>query len=262
MDPSEMVDSKPQKRTFHDLIRQALEKPQVHLIVDLVDNHSEDMLNMFGGIDGLNRALNRYARTFGALVHTVVFDPPSEDMLVQAIAYVQRLHKSVVIIAGTNQAMQNRIAKNAAAGGNVVILLGRAARSEAVVVQHDLVFYMSLSKLSHGGDRLDIENYDFEPFIRLLLTSEQKMPFVGVGYFINSVMWRLGPAHADPSACQEVFQAAREREVVCITKSDNVNPNALPVSSCTANREHPLVQKVLHDVASGNALEEAAQDGV
>lgn len=253
------------KRTFHDLVRQAFERPQVRLVVDLADFDTDDMTNLFDSDASMIKVLARYARSFGALVDTKVYYPPTDDdaglqtrvatqaMVTDLLDYLSALHtRSIFIVASTHPALHNMFAEVCAAKGNVVILLGKDSRDNAVVAQHDLVFYMPVAKLSNHGEKVDLENYDFEKFIRLLLTSEQKMPFVGVKYFINKVMWRLGPGHSDPTVCQEIFQAARDKGIIEMGKSDNVNPNAMPVSSCQADRTNELVQKVLSGMQEGD----------
>jgi hypothetical protein len=234
------------KRTFHDLVKTAFDKPQVRLIVDLADFDSKELVV---------KVLFRYASSFGALVDSKIYTPVGKaewgDDHLQALTtdvvnYVQNSHsRCIYIVVSTNPFMHNQVADLIATRGNIAILLGKESRETAAVTQHDLAFYMPLNRLSNHGEKVDVHNYDFEGFIKLLLTSEQKMPFVGVKYFINKVMWRLGPGYADPTLSQEVFQAAREKGIVEMQKQDNVNPNAMPVSACRVNRSHELVQKVL-----------------
>lgn len=247
------------KRTFHDLVRAAFEKPQVRLIVDVADFDSKELISLFENENSMMKVLFRYARSFGALVDVKIYTAVNNEewendhlasITTDALNYVQApVPRCVYIIVSTNPFMHNQLAELTATRGHVVILLGKEARENAAVAQHDLVFYMPLNKLSNHGEKIDVNNYDFELFVRLLLTSEQKMPFVGVRYFINKVMWRLGPSYSDPTLSQEIFQAARDRGLVEMKKQDNVNASALPVSACRANRSHELVKKVLASIA-------------
>ncbi len=89
----------------------------------------------------------------------------------------------------------------------------------------------------------NLENYDFSEFIQLMVASEDKMPFVGVRFFINKVMWRLG--NTDPQICQEIFHQAEELGVIELYKSTNINEGSPDVSACKLDRENQTVRAAL-----------------
>ena len=99
-------------------------------------------------------------------------------------------------------------------------------------------------------DQFDEESFDYTKFIRLLATSEELMPFVGVNYFVTRVMWRLGDAFREQYACQRLFQSAKDRGFVEIYERANLHSSDNPVSACKLNQENDLVKQVILELES------------
>lgn len=95
---------------------------------------------------------------------------------------------------------------------------------------------------------VDPDDFDYDQLIRLLYESENRMPFVGVRYFIRDVMWRLGEGFKNTSTCQRIFQGAKDRDLVEVYKTSNVNPNRKEVSACRLIRDNDHVTSVIDEV--------------
>lgn len=110
------------------------------------------------------------------------------------------------------------------------------------------MFLVPLNKLMNGAqsappEQVDVNNFDFRPFISLLDETQSRLDFVGVKYFITKVMWRLGIQNQ--RRCQDVFQAAQERGIVEIFEQENIKEGGQPVSACRLNGDNGLVQQIL-----------------
>jgi len=117
----------------------------------------------------------------------------------------------------------------------------------------------TLNSLPQNGEmsvKQDLSDYDFSEFIELLAASEEKMPFVGVRFFINKVMWRLGGN--DVQVSQEIFHQAEELGIVELYKSANINTDAPEVSACRLNRENQLVIDALETTTQSEPEEEVS----
>lgn len=102
------------------------------------------------------------------------------------------------------------------------------------------------SDLGHAS--VDPDEFDYDQLIRLLYESENRMPFVGVRYFIRDVMWRLGEGFKNTTTCQRIFQGAKDRNLVEVYKTTNVNPNRKEVSACRLIRDSDHVTSVIEEV--------------
>jgi len=95
---------------------------------------------------------------------------------------------------------------------------------------------------------VDPDDFDYDQLIRLLHESENRMPFVGVRYFIRDVMWRLGDGFKNTANCQKIFQGAKDRDLVEVYKCANVDPKRKEVSACRLVRKSERVIEVIEEV--------------
>jgi len=253
------------KRTFHDIIYHGFERPRVRLFVDLTDFGSRELIKLFDSPEVLVKTMVRYARSFGSLIDQKLL-PSVESSTEQQYGdllrtSVQELRDfidngpqfpCIYLLVGTHPYMYTDAAEILACRGNVVVVIGKESRENSQVAQHDLIYYLNAAKLADRGEKPEADNYDFAPFIELLLANENRMPFVSAKYFVNKQMWRLGSQN--PELNQRIFQAARDRGLIELGKSENVDAGALPVTTCQLNRNNPLVRGILE------SFEERDQD--
>jgi hypothetical protein len=118
------------------------------------------------------------------------------------------------------------------------------------VLPRDNCAYIPMRSLFEdmGQSSVDPDKFDYDKLIRLLYESEKRMPFVGVRYFIQHVMWRLGTGFKSATLCQRVFQGAKDRELVEVYKFNNIDRNRKEVSACKLVRENARVTEVIEDV--------------
>jgi len=179
------------------------------------------------------------------------------DILTSALTNERRIY----VIVGYNAGLYAGLAKRLLDRGNTVVVVGAPLSQEEV--QKLPFIYCSMDSLLKGGSfqdkaapkKLDIDTYDFQQFIEVLNTSEKKMQFVAVSFFIRKVMWRLG-SHYDDAQKQQIFNKAQEEGIIELFERENIDKEAPPVSACKLNREHSLVKAVLEK----SAQEEAAQE--
>jgi hypothetical protein len=258
----------PPKRTFHDIVYHGFERPRVRLFMDLTDFDSHEMISLFDSAEAMIKTLLRYARSFGSLIDQKVMlpsGPPDDrqyDGLLRSInaefmdfAAVGPAVPCIYLLVGTHPFFGNEAAELLALKGNAVIVIGKDARENAQVIQHDLVYYLSASKLADHGEKPEVENYDFTAFLQLLLVNEKRMPFVSAKYFISKQMWRLGSQN--PETNQKIFQASIDKGLIILGKSENVDAGSMPVTTCKVNREHPLVKETLVKQEAQAKVEEA-----
>jgi hypothetical protein len=266
-----MNNGTPTKRTFHDIVHHGFDRPRVRLFVDLTDYDSRELIQLFDGPEVLAKTMIRYAKSFGSLIDQKVM-LPIETATEQQYgglfrSVIQEIRDFIAsgpqfpciyVLVGTHPYIYNEAAEELAVKGHVVVILGKDARENAQVAQHDLIYYLSAAKLADRGEKPEVDNYDFSDFIQLMLANETRMPFVSAKYFVNKQMWRLGSQN--PEVNQKIFQAARDRGIIELGKSENVEAGAMPVTTCKLNREHPAVQLVLAGAAvwEGTAAKEPA----
>lgn len=127
------------------------------------------------------------------------------------------------------------------AGG--VIALASPRNSRVMDIRSLSALTFSLEEVIQQEDPIDLGSYDFRQFIRLLDANERYLPFVGVQYFVERQMHRLGVSNS--KTCQKIFHQAKEMGIVIVDTRANVDPKAKRVSTCTLNKEHSLVKEVL-----------------
>lgn len=250
----------PVKRTFHDIVHSGFDRPRVRLFVDLTDFDSPALIKLFDSPEVLAKTMVRYARSFGSLIDQKVMLPiDTADEQQQYVDLMRSLVQEVrdfinsgpqfpciYMLVGTHPYLYTDAAELLASKGNVVVVIGKEARENAQIVQHDLVYYLNAAKLADRGEKPEVDNYDFGPFVELLLINEKRMPFVSAKYFVNKQMWRLGSQN--PEVSQRIFQAARDRGIIELGKSENVDVESLPVTTCKLNRENQLVKTLIEGI--------------
>ena len=100
-------------------------------------------------------------------------------------------------------------------------------------------------KLRRPGRRVDFDEFDWTPFIRLMDELEENMPFVGFGWLLKKKL------HTENSGgCvtmqerQELMDRAVDQGVLTLYKVDNIEEGADPVTACKLNRENAVVREV------------------
>ncbi len=97
----------------------------------------------------------------------------------------------------------------------------------------------------NGDGRLELEDFDWHRFVRLVAWLEQRLPFVGVGYLIKKAMTPENVGTADPRDKQAIFQQAEELGLVEVYYKDNIDEQGDPVAACRLQPDHELVSEVL-----------------
>lgn len=181
------------------------------------------------------------------------------DILTSALTTERRIY----VIVGFNAGLYIGLAKRLMSRGNTVVVVGAPMKQEDA--QRLPFSFCSVETMMQGKsapaktapEKLDVENYDFTQFIEVLNTSEQKMQFVAVSFFIRKVMWRLSSSYTDLQK-QMIFNKAQEEGIIELFERDNIDKDAPPVSACKLNREHPLVVSVLERSAEEEEKEESS----
>ena len=89
------------------------------------------------------------------------------------------------------------------------------------------------------------DEYDWEPFVRLIDELEHRLPFVGVRYLVNKVLGAHNCGVEDPRIKRDLINRAVDDELIEMYPVANVGNRADPVTACRLNRvsvqhrEHP-----------------------
>jgi hypothetical protein len=157
----------------------------------------------------------------------------------------QRMNIAILVVGQTNY---TALARKLIDCGVTVMMVGNYQK-ENRTLPRDSCLYVPMRSImvdeSSVTANVDLDNFDFCQFIRLLSASESMMSFVGVRFFIHKVMWRLGSQFKNPYVCQQLFQLAKDRNLVEVYKQENLEHEGKPVSACRLNRETSEVQSVL-----------------
>jgi len=256
-------------------------RPNVGLFVDLdavlIDNHNEDSV-LAPPIEEFARTSGRLSKA--VVYYTTVMEEAdgldAEEWLKRGItpvattaqgvtkddvnlhllfdAHTEILHGSIeicILIVGPTD--YTALARQAISRGITVILVGNYPRDRRVLSRDSCIYLPSRAIFKDDSDEAppvdkkpsaNIESYPFDALIRLLHSSEDRMPFVGARYFINKVMWRLDGMRT-PELKQQLFQRAVDAGVVDIYDVDNVDGTQNKVSACRLNPGHELVAQVI-----------------
>lgn len=92
---------------------------------------------------------------------------------------------------------------------------------------------------------LNLENYDWGAFVKLIDELEHRLPFVGVRYLVNKV---LGPRNCgidDPRQKRDLINRSVDDGIVEMYEVGNVEDRRDPVTACRLDRRNPRVIAVL-----------------
>jgi len=175
----------------------------------------------------------------------------SVPLIVEAmVAGTLRPYIRVLVVSAYNCSIYEDLFAELCTFGITTVAVNVDSSLKIVKSNNPLITYISLDELENlpkdmqiSSPAYDLSDYDFSKFIELLEASEEKMPFVGVRFFINKVMWRLGDV--DQQACQEIFHQAEEHGIIELYKSANINTDSPEVSACKLNRENATVRAAL-----------------
>jgi hypothetical protein len=152
------------------------------------------------------------------------------------------------------------LAQRAIRNGITIILVGNYPRDKRILARDSCIYLPThtIFKNDEEGSQtapkdsdINVDAYPFDGFIRLLNSSEDRMPFVGARYFINKVMWRLDGMHT-PELKQQLFQRAVDAGVVDIYDVDNVDGTDNKVSACRLNKKSSLVSQALESTSDSS----------
>ncbi len=176
---------------------------------------------------------------------------------------VQEEVDTIIIVSGPTK--YTALARRAIHSGVTVLLVGNYPQDQCVLPSDSCIYMPTQRLFSESSEgtpasrreqvaKADTAAYQLSGFIKLLNSSESRMPFVGARYFINKVMWRLKDIDT-PEERREVFQQAVDCNVVAIYDVENVDGTDNKVSACKLNRAHDLVAETL------GTVEKPADDG-
>lgn len=180
-------------------------------------------------------------------------DSVNLDLLfdVHAAALQMQFNTVILVVGKTNY---NELSRRLIHDGVAVVLICNYPREHRVLPRDSCIYvpthalFEDQYKDQHKEPDFDAEGYDYSSFIRLVATSERMMPFVGINYFVKRVMWRIGDDFREQRLCQQLFQAARERNLIEVYERDNINESGNKVSAFKLNQEHPLVAEVVAEL--------------
>lgn len=180
------------------------------------------------------------------------------DLLLDVHATAMRKKMdTLVLVVGTTK--YNELVRRVIAEGVAVVLVSNYPREYRTLPKDSCIYVPTYTVFNgereHRDDvvsleveEFDPEEFDYSGFIRLLATSESKMPFVGINYFVKRVMWRLGGPFGEVYLCQQLFQAAKEKGIVEVYERENINSSDNMVSACKLDRTNPLVEQVMEEL--------------
>lgn len=254
-----------------DIVDDVVAAPTVTLVVDM--NHlAQDSHRAFTFLlqDGdLAYGLLKFADTLGRLCEVIVIaDTPKNDSqtkmwkrlgvtpyypaaptdtkVLTTIKTIQSLQKpnasSMYIFAIADTVAYVDLIATAAQHGRVIV--GAYTGTTKTNGLKELCHLIApLREIAAMEDAVDIEEYDFSDFVRIVKTVQDRLPFVGVQFFIERQMSRLG--FKSLRTCHKIFHKAKDMGIIEIETRPNKEPNSKDVSACILNREHPIVQNVL-----------------
>jgi len=274
------------RKTLPEAVRISFNRPPVKVYVDLVNARLKDQEDENGSLYPFSRSILRFAESIGRVDAAYVyggFDLDAHSKKKEWRDYKVRIvedgssgsarfemhldllnnsyneNRRIYIIIADNAGLYNGLARRLTENGNSVVVVGDEVETDNC----EFIFCSKENMVEGGGHyrppmprKLDLDNYDFTDFIEVLNTSEEKMSFVGVSFFIRKVMWRLN-IHSDTQK-QQIFNKAQEDGIIELFERENIDKDAPKVSACRLNREHPLVKKVLGELET---MEEDEDDG-
>ena len=106
------------------------------------------------------------------------------------------------------------------------------------------------------------DEYDWEPFVRLIDELEHRLPFVGVRYLVNKVLGAHNCGVEDPRIKRDLINRAVDDELIEMYPVANVGNRADPVTACRLNRVSVHIVSILGKTTMPDApAEHEAEDG-
>jgi len=182
-------------------------------------------------------------RRRGATVHTI-HKGASKDVLF-SMAVMDAYHKfnpTMFVFAVTDSRYQD-LARYVADRGKIVVLLS-PEKSNTNFIRSYCYFSATIEAMMGPIEEpISVDNYDFADFILLLEATQDHLPFVGVKYFIEKQMQRLGIA--DIKIRRQLIQKAKEEDIIEFGSMANIEGRQKPVTTCSLNKKNDLVKEVL-----------------
>ena len=180
----------------------------------------------------------------GATYITPTNNTPSEvalSMNVAKLLYKRQGEKFFLLLVTGDSTYLDLVKEINADGGTVLLTSPKGARIGDLRAYCPLLF--SLEEVMHQEDEIDLENYNYRQFIKLLNSNERYLPFVGAQYFIERQMNRLGVTNT--KTCRRIFQRAKDLGIIVVSTRPNKDAAMKEVSACRLDRDHELVKEVL-----------------
>jgi len=140
------------------------------------------------------------------------------------------------------------------AGCEVVLASTREAAGRELVQGAESVAWLDdLLDLQSGREEepLDVESYNWGPFVRLLDVLEGNLEFIGLNYLIRRVLDRGNCGYSDMRRKQEVVNAAQGMGIIDVYQVENKEQAGDPVSACRLVRDFPVVERHLTPETDG-----------
>ncbi len=123
------------------------------------------------------------------------------------------------------------------------------AESKTYKIKEISNFVMDLEEVAFLQDPgFDIDEYDLSDFILLVDKIEHHLPFVGVQYFVERQMQKLGLKSR--KTCHDVFHKAKQLDLMILGTKNNIDNKSKDVSTCKLNHDNDFVREVLNQLAS------------
>jgi len=105
------------------------------------------------------------------------------------------------------------------------------------------------------------DEYDWEPFVRLIDELEHRLPFVGVRYLVNKVLGAHNCGVEDPRLKRDLINRAVDDDLIEMYPVANVGNRADPVTACRLNRVSIQVVGIIGKTTTPEAPAEQYEPG-
>lgn len=144
------------------------------------------------------------------------------------------------------------------AGAEILVAAPREGTGKMLSQAADKVRWLDdlFQKWPDEDKPLEMEEYEWGPFVRLLNDLEENLEFVGLNYLIRRVLDRGNCGYSELGQKQEVINAAQEMGIIEVYQVENKDHRGDPVSACRLLLENDMVDELLAEqVTEGVAVE-------
>ena len=284
-------------RDPHNTVNKLMSKYTVNLFID-ADGFTRDSNDnaLFDNERATAASIIGFARGFGAVTKMFLYVRKVDADLLDERAWGRRYHKRIVtedditevlsldlleqsllakektvycLIGYTDQYYE--VVRRVASAGNVVVLVYTEVNKIAAPL-HDLIVHVDLNNVLGNTSMLEqkdqgtAENKDhddtwrpsMDDFIWLLNETEQRLPFVGVGFFVSKTMTRAGMGSIEE--CQALFKVAKDQGYVELGSSRNIKNGEPDVTTCKLSQDHPTVADALQRAREGIVTDDVNEE--